>query len=279
MGVDFFLAGTDGSPNQADYNVQGTTFGLGGMARVDERVELGGYFAMNKGNLDGELIDADASGWVLGLSGSALVHPQSGATIGAGLSYGSFDFQGTRGGVITGPGGAWAPTDLDFDDISGNSLLAYLDVSWVVWKNEQITISPTLALYSVWSDRESIRETAAAPGATPALRVGSEDHNASFIDLQLAAEYDPEGPLSAIFLVGGTIALDTPDRRFDANFTTGQQPFSVTAPGLDSDAWFLGTGVSWAPEERVRLGLNLRADFPSDADPAQSISGYVRFQF
>jgi cytoskeletal protein CcmA (bactofilin family) len=128
--VDYFRAGTDNSRNQADYDFDGMGVLAGARTRPWEQTQLAVYFGADSGSIDGELIDAGALGWNFGVIGEHLIDEKSRTRLRAGMSYGSYAFDGTRGSASATAAG-WLPGTVDFDDVDTDAFDLFIGVDGV----------------------------------------------------------------------------------------------------------------------------------------------------
>lgn len=276
--LDYFDAATDSSPNQADYGLSGLGMVTGARTTLGDTLRVGGYLALNEGSLDGSLIDGDADGWSLGLFARKLVQARTHTLLTGGLSYGKYQFDGTRGSLIATTGG-WTPAGSAFSGVDSDALEFYLGASALAFANERFRLIPAVMLRYTCGSMDGFAETAGAPGSPVPLMVGEDAYHSAIAELSLRAEADLTDTLTAHGMLGFSMAIRDDDTALSATFTPGGRPFRANAAGLDGDAFFLGLGAEWRIRENLALGLNWRADIRSDADPENTIGISSGFRF
>lgn len=278
--VDYFDAGTDDSPNHADYDLSGFGFIAGARTSLTDRVRVGGYFAVDSGTVDGALIDADATGWSLGLFAKALVHDRSHTLITGGLSYGKYSFDGSRSSLIATSGGTWSPAAAGFSNVDSDALELFLGASSLVYQNDRFRLLPTAGLRYVCGGMDGFTESAGGPGSPVALAVDEDTYQSALAELSLRGEADLTDRLALDGQIGYSISLGGDDPAvLNSRFASGSRSFRTTADGLDDDAFFLGLGATWQIRDNLGLGLHWRADFRSDADPENRVGLSAGFRF
>ena len=276
--LEYFDAGTDSSPNQADYDLSGFGFVAGARTSLSDTIHVGGYLAADDGTVEGSLIDADACGWSLGLFAKALVHARTHTLITGGLSYGKYEFDGTRGSLIaTGTG--WTPANTGFSDVDSDALEFYLGASSLAYQTDRFRLIPSFGLRYVTGSMNGFAEAAGGPGSPIALVVGEDAYHSALAELSLRAEADLTAAITAHGLLGFRAAITDDPAALNARFTTGSRPQRATAAGLDGDAFFIGLGTTWRIRDNFVMGLNWRADFRDDADMENTVglSTSIRF--
>jgi len=269
--VDYFDAATDNSPNHADYDLSGFGFIAGARTSLSDRVRVGGYVAADTGTVDGTLIDADASGWSLGMFAKALVHDRSHTLVTGGLSYGKFTFDGSRGSLIAN-GGGWTPASVDFPHVDSDALDLFLGASSFIYRNHGFRLLPAAGLRYVCGGMDGFAETAGAPGSPIALVVDKDTYQSALAEISLRAEVDVTATLTLDGLLGCSVGLGSEDpSSLNARFASGSRPMRTTADGLDEDALFLGLGANWRVRDNLSLGLHWRADFREEADTENQV--------
>jgi hypothetical protein len=269
--VDYFDAGTDNSLNQADYDFDGMGVLGGARTRLREDTQLAVYLGADSGSIDGELIDADVLGWTFGVLGEHLIHEKSRTRLTAGISYGSYLFDGTRGSAsATGTG--WAPGNVDFDDVDVDALDLFIGVDGVAWQQDALTLIPSAGLRYAMSKMDSFSESSGgAPGSPIALEVGRDTHESLLLELGLLAQVEVN-PKFALWGEGGlNFGLLDDGRVISANFATGSRAMRAETDGLDDDSVYLGCGAVYRITEDIRAAIGYRADMRSGAETQQEI--------
>jgi autotransporter-associated beta strand protein len=269
--VDYFRAGTENSRNQGDYDFEGTGVLAGTRTMLREHTQLAVYFGVDDGTIDGELIDADAFGWNFGLLGEHLLHEKSRTRLTAGISYGSYAFDGSRGSASATAAG-WAPGRVNFDDGDVDAFDLFVGVDGVAWQKDELTLIPSAGLRYAASTMDSFSETTGgAPGAPIALDVGRDRHESLLLELGLLARVEVNDQLALWGESGVNIGLLDDGRVLAASFATGSRAMRAEADGLDDDSLYLGFGAVYQITEDIRAGVGYRADLRSGADAQQEL--------
>ncbi|MBN8459855.1 MAG: autotransporter domain-containing protein [Verrucomicrobia bacterium] len=276
--IDFFDASTDSSPNHADYDINNFGFVAGARTSFSERIRAGGYFAADTGSVDGTLINADATGWSLGVFAKALLDERTHTLVSGGISYGKYEFDGTRGSIVA-TGGGWTPANTGFSGVDGDALEFYLGASSLAYHSERFRLIPSIGLRFVCGNMEGFAETAGLPGAPIALAVDGDAYHSALAEVSLRAEADLTDVITLHGMIGFSAGINDAPAALTARFATGARPLRVTAAGLDEDAISIGLGATWRVRDNLGLGLDWRADFRSDADMENTLgfSTSVRF--
>ncbi len=279
--ADYFDTGTDASLNQGDYDLSGTgviagvRFTPGG----SHRFRFSAWLAGDDGQIDGTLINADAKGYSFGLDGEALIPAgKRDVRVSAGLSYGSWEFDGSRGSASAAAGG-WAPRLASFSDADADAFDAFVRIDSVVWRNETFRLTPSLGLSYSSAASDAFRELQGGAGSGIALAVDGAGRDSLAAQLGLAAEADLNRFVTLDGETGVQMAINEETERISGRFVSGSRPMSAILSPLSDDLFYLGAGATWHANERCQVRLGYRAEFRSDADAlnAVNLSGSWRF--
>jgi autotransporter-associated beta strand protein len=268
--MDYFNAGTDNSENQADYDFDGAGVLTGARTRVHERTMLSVYLGADTGTVSGELIDADAFGWTFGVLGEHLLDEKTRTRMVAGMSYGSYRFDGSRGSASATAAG-WAPGDADFDAVDTDAFELFVGVDGVAWKKDALTLVPSAGLRYATTTMDSFGETTGGVGSPIALSVNGDRHESLLCELGLLAWVDVNAKVALWGEGGWNIGLLDEGRTLGASFAKGSRVMRAEADGLGDDSVYLGWGAVYRITEDIRATLGYRADFRSGADAQQEI--------
>jgi len=202
----------------------------------------------------------------LGGFASYLADRQHNVIIDGGLTYGSYQFDGTRNtlsGIANFSGG-----DTDVYDI-------FADVRGDVYNKDKLRITPMLSVHYLTANASSIIES----GTAAALAVGSMNEDALLTEISLNAEYKAASNITLLANIGYTHNFIDPERQVDAAFILGRTPFSVIAPGMGQDIFSIGAGAIWNVTDAWSIGANYRAEFSSDTNPSNSVGVSVSYSF
>jgi autotransporter-associated beta strand protein len=269
--VDYFRAGTDNSRNQADYDFHGMGVLGGARTRLREHTQLAVYLGADSGTIDGDLIDADALGWTFGLIGEHLIHEKTRTHLTAGISYGSYLFDGTRGSA-SATGAGWTPGKVDFDDVDVDAFDLFIGVEGVAWQQDALTLIPSAGLRYARTTMDSFHEsTGGASGSPIALDVGRDRHESLLLELGLLAQVEVNPGLSLWGEGGLNIGLLGNARAISANFVKGSRAMRAEAGGLDDDSLYLGCGAIYQITGDISAAIGYRADLRSGAESQQEL--------
>jgi autotransporter-associated beta strand protein len=269
--MDYFRAGTDNSHNQADYDFDGMGVLAGARTRPWEKTQLAVYFGADSGTINGELIDADAFGWNLGVIGEHLLDEKSRTRLTAGISYGSYLFDGSRGSASATAAG-WMPGKVEFNDADVDVFDLYLGVDGVAWKKDNLILIPSVGLRYAMSTMDSFDEsTGGASGSPIALDVNRDHHDALLLELGLLSRVEVNPKLVLWGEGGFNIGLLDGGRVTSASFTKGSRGMRAESDGLDDDSLYLGCGAIYQISGNIHASIGYRADIRSGSEAQQEI--------
>jgi opacity protein-like surface antigen len=277
--TDYFNVATTNSHNQADYELSGLGVMAGVRAMVTDRIKLAGYLAGDDGNVEGSLIDADGNGWSLGLLGEVLLEEKSRTHLTAGISYGRYTFDGTRGSASATASG-WTHGLVDFDDLDCDSLELYIGVEGVIYQNDRFRLIPSLGLHYATGSMDSFTETTGVPAGSPiALEVNHENYDSALAEFSLLAEVDATNNLTLWAQLGASAGIGQDPYSTSGNFVKGSRTLRAEADGLSNDLWFIGLGANYKISDSISVNLGYRSEFRSDADSQNSFNLSCSFRF
>lgn len=275
--LDTFGLGADSSLDGADYDMTGFGF-IGGLrGSPAANTSLAAYLAADSGEIEGALIDADATGWSLGFYAKTLLEERTHTLLTAGMSYGSFEFDGTRDGLAADNGG-WSPAEITFGNVSADALEFHLALSSIIWRNDRFLLMPSIGLRYVSGSMDGFVEAAGDPLSVP-LAVDGDHYQSVLAELAMRGEMKVTSNLTAHALAGFTAGIGDNENAITSHFANGTRPMRALAPGIDDDAFFIGAGFDWRTLDRLSIGLDWRSDFRDGAESENriSVSATVRF--
>jgi outer membrane autotransporter protein len=250
-----------------DLDMAGVTTGL--RYEMDRRLQIGGMLGMDFGKIEGPLVDTDAQGLALGLFGRYLIDEPHKVTLTASMAYGTYDYDTTRRSF----GG-----DANADDVSSDALELAVGLRSVSYEKTGFRVLPNATLRYLTGKVDRFTEN--GPGVN--LRVGSQDIDSLLLDLGVDFEYevhrqvtltgsvgylqdfqDSENPVSGAFAAAGSLAT----------------PFTVSAPGVEDEAFVLGLGVFYDLNESARVGLSYSGGFQTSGEYAHRFGIGASFGF
>jgi cytoskeletal protein CcmA (bactofilin family) len=269
--VDFFRAGTDNSRNQADYDFEGMGVLTGARTRLQDQLQLAVYLGADSGTISGELIDADALGWNFGVIGEYLLDEKSRTRLTAGISYGSYAFDGSRGSASATAAG-WRPGEVGFDDMDVDAVDLFVGLDGVAWKQDALTLIPSAGLRYAMSRMDAFDESTGGTAGSPiALNVSRDRHESLLLELGLMAQVAVNDKTSLWGEGGINLGLHGDGRVLGASFAEGGRPMRAGADGLGDDSIYLGWGAVYQITEDVQAGLGYRADIRSGVEAQQEL--------
>ena len=262
-------AGSETLATNAGYSTEmyGVTTGL--RYDIDSRFQIGGLLGADDGSIEGALIDTDAQGLVIGVSGRYLVDEMSKTTLTGTLSYGVYDYDAERnsyGGMETA------------DGIGSDAFELSLGVRTVSYEKDGFRVIPNAALRYLTGSVDSFSETGSGVG----LNVDSQDIDSLLLDLSVDFEYTINEQVTLVSNFGYVSDFEDSDNSVTANYaaTGATAPsFSVAAPGIDDEAFILGFGAFYDINETIRVGFNYRSEFRMNSQNTNTFGIGASFGF
>lgn len=277
--ADYFNVASAGSQNQADYEL--SDYGIiGGIrSKLTERIQVAAYLAGDMGNINGDLIDADSTGWSLGVIGDALLDPTTSTHLSAGISYGRYYFDGTRSSVSATSSG-WTAAPVGFSNATADSLELFVGIDGVLYHNDRFRLIPAFAVRGASGSLDSFSESSgAAPGSPIALAVSRNNYNSVLADLSLRAEASVTNKLAVWGQIGATSGIGDDPQVLTARFVKGSRPFQASADGLSNDSVYLGLGASYKISDSISVALGYRVEYRSEDGNYNGVSLSSSFRF
>ena len=277
--ADYFHVESSDSQNQADYELSGFGFIAGARTNLTDKIRLAGYLGGDSGEARGSLISADSAGWTLGVIGEALLDQNTGTRLSAGVSYGRYNFNGTRSSVAASAND-WAPAPAGFSEVATDSLEMSVGLERLAYHNDHFRLIPALGFHAACGSMDGFNESSRdAAGGPVALAVGKDHYTSMLADFTLRAEADLTNKIAAWGLVGLSTGIGDDPHVLAAHFVKGSREFQTTADGLSNDSWFLGLGATYKVSDSIGVALGYRVEFRSDADAQNSVSLSSTFRF
>jgi hypothetical protein len=253
------------SNNGADYDIN-SNGGIAGARHTINNFTFGGFVGIDDGQVSSSFVNADASGYVLGGFASYLANPQHNIIIDGGLTYGSYEFDGTRNTLF-------GPARFDGGDTGVFDLFA--SVRGDLYNKDKLRLSPMLSVHYLQADVDAITES----GPITALAVDSMDEDALLAELALNAQYQAASNITLLGSIGYTHNFMDAERPVNARFVYGTSPFSVIAPGMGEDIFSVGVGAIWYLSDAWSCSANYRAEFSSDTEPSNAVGVSLSYSF
>ena len=253
------------SNNGADYGIT-SNGGVAGVRHSINNFTAGGFVAIDDGRISSAFVNAEASGWVLGGFVSYLANTQQNLSVDGGVTYGSYQFDGTRNslsGLASFDGGDTAVFDL-FASVQGDA-----------YNKGKLRLTPLLSLHYLQANADAITET----GTGTALAVGAMNEDALLAEVALNAQYQVTANFGLLGSLGYTHNFIDPSHQVNAGFIYGHTPFSVISPGMGEDIFSLGVGAIWNLAAAWSLTANYRAEFSSDTAPSNALGVSLSYSF
>jgi len=253
-------SGVDGSATNAGYDIDSVSVTVGARHNFDGRAQIGGLLGYDDGSINGNLIDTDGSGFVLGTFGSYLLDERTRTKLTASATYGVYDYDATRHSA----GG-----DVHANGIGSDAIELTLGMSTVAYEKDGFRVIPSAMFRYLDGRVDGFKESGAGSG----LAVASQDINSPLLELGVDFDYVVQPKLTLVGHLGYIFDLDDSNESVTARSTAaGGLPFPVNAPGIDNDAFVLGAGAYYDISDSFRVGLTYRGEFRSSAsESTQSV--------
>lgn len=273
--VDGFDGGTSASENGADYDIRGAGFLVGGRWVQSERLRIAAYIGGDDGEIQGQRLDADAAGFVTGLSANWLLNPRHQVHLQGGVSYGRFDFEGSRQGVDASASG-WSRGSTHFSGVNADVVDLFLGIDGVAYQRGGLRIVPSVGLNYTSASSDGFRESG---GDAIPLAVRSMGRDSCFSEWAAAVQYDVTSSVSLEGRAGFQLDLRNDNAEVTARFKDGTRTISATGTPLADELLFGSLAATWSLTDRIRVGGGYRIEVRGDADALHSlgISSTIRF--
>ena len=271
--ADFFDVETSDSAGQADFGLTGAGVVTGVRTELAGGIRAGAYFGADDGEVGGNLIDADGDGWTFGLTGEAVLGPKKATRIRAGISYGSYRFDGTRGSAIATSAG-WRPGVAGFSDVGAEAFDAFAGIETVAYDTGNFRLIPAMGISYTSGTSEAFREIAGtAPGSPVTLAVDPVHRESFLAEFSLAAEADISRSVTLDGQIGLNAGFNNDDpEHVTARFSAAGRAQTVEGSILSDDLLFFGMGATWSATDAVRVRLGYRAEIRSGAEVFNGLS-------
>ncbi len=279
VAADSFHIQSSGSQNQADYELGGCGILAGLRAKPTPRLQLAAYLAGDTGTIDGALIHGVSTGWSLGVLGEAMLEEASGTRLIAGISYGSYTFDGTRNSVAAARG-EWLPVAVGFSGISTDALDVSVGVDSVVFSNEHFRLVPAFCIHAATGSMDSFSENSnPAAGSPIALAVGTDHYTSVLAELSLRGEVVMTSKLAVSGQLGISGGIGDDPHVLTARFAKGSRPFQASSDALSNNFAFCGVSATYQLSSSASVALGYRAEFRSDAGTFNGLNLMSSFRF
>ncbi len=277
--ADYFDASTEHSPNQADYSLTSSGILTGAKTRLDKHTLIAGYVAFDAGTVDGEWIDADQTGWSLGVFSRSVLHERSQTVLTAALAHGRYEFDGSRESAIADAGG-WRPGDVDFSNVSSFSTELFLGIESRIQAHERVRLIPSAGFRAAFATMDGFTEsTGSAAGSPIALTVGRDHQEHMIAECGLTAETDINDRLVGWAHLGFSAGIGEDSHVLQASFANGSRPMRASTDGLSDDLIRLGLGAEYRMSDSVRIHFGYQAELNSGASTMQGFNVSTSFRF
>lgn len=273
--ANHFRADTSRAPNETDADLQGTGMLAGARGPLGPGGSLAFYLAADDGRIRGDLIRADASGFSLGVAADWIVHAATSTRLTTALSYGRYDFDGTRTSIAA-PRAGWSPAMAGFST-TADSFEWFGGVESALEMDERLRAIPSLGLRLAAGSMDGFAEAGAAGGAIP-LNVSQDHYHALLLEGGIGLEADVTERLTLRSDLGFSATLDRSDHGMAASFGGGR-PIHAVSGGLSEDMLFLGIGAVIRASDDLNLGLGYRSEWRGGNDRLNSGSISASFRF
>lgn len=251
---------TDSSIDDADYELEGTGGYFGIANELSQGFRMGIFGAYDSGDITSDRLDLDADGIIFGAFAELDVlfpwentHKQG--TFTAGVSFGDFDFDGTRE--------AQGLTN-DVDGINATTLEFGLGFKAALIDNDYFKFSPFVSANYITSDVDSFSET----GSINSVSVRDHEKSLFLLNYGLETEWRPTANafgLTAKVVFQNNFGDDDTD--FDSAFASGSD-FNIIAPGLSDKTIEGRVGMFYQLSDSARIGASYFVLSGDDIDSA-----------
>jgi autotransporter-associated beta strand protein len=259
-------AGANSSSNGADYDID-LTGGLAGWRfQVRPDLQLGFFLGTMTGDLEGALVDTEASGYSLGVFGEYHLKLKAPTTIFSSLSYGSYDYDSTRRSF----GG-----DVHANNIDSSAVEFQLGVETLLVDNDPFRLKPRAALRYLSGDVDGFTES----GSGVRMAVDDLDADSFLVELGFNAEFDLNETSLMTAHLGFLFDLENDRHAVSGSYLGGGDSVTVLAPGVETQALVFGTGIAFDLSETFRVGMNWRSEIRDSSQQAHlfNIGGSASF--
>ena len=262
-------AGSETSGTNASYNTEmyGVTTGV--RYDIDNRFQIGGLLGADDGSIEGALINTDAQGLVIGTFGRYVLDETSRTTLTASLAYGAYDYDAERNSY-SGKESA--------NGIGSDALEFAMGVSTVSFEKSGFRVIPNATVRYMTGSVDSFVESGSGVG----LRVDSQDIDSVLLDLGVDFEYKLNEQVTLVGNFGYVTDFENSEKSVSAKFAAsgaGGRTLSVTAPGIDDEAFVLGLGAFYDINQSTRIGLTYRGEYRMNSQATNSFGIGATFGF
>jgi hypothetical protein len=270
--ADFFDVETSGSAGHGDFGLTGAGVVTGVRTELAAGVRVGAYFGADDGEISGGLIDAEGDGWTFGLTGEATLGRKKATRIRAGMAYGSYHFDGTRGSATATTAG-WRPGLAGFSDVATEAFDVFAGIESVAYDSGTFRLIPAMGVSYTTGSSEAFREVAAtAPGSPITLAVDPVHRESFLAEFSVAAEADVSRTVTLDGRVGLNAGFNDDREHVTARFSAAGRAQTVEGNLLSDELLFIGLGATWSATDAVRVRLGYRAEFRSGAEVFNGLS-------
>lgn len=254
-GYTHYSTGTDSSINGADYDIR-SNGGIVGVRHDVNGLMIGGFLGVDEGDVNSSALNADSDAFLLGAIASYTIKPEMNLIVTGGITYGSYEFSGDR---------TIGLSSVSFVDVGSDVFDIHIGLEGDAYAANNLRVTPFVGFHYIYSDTEAFTETGVG-----GLSVDAHDYDAFFSEIGVKAEYQLTKQVSLNGNLSYTHNLSGSDKNIGASL--GGTPFAVASPGLGNDFFTIGIGAQYQVTEDVRLGINYRAEFSTDAEVANGVN-------
>lgn len=258
--------GVDDSLNNANYDTRPNGIVAGVRYQANACLRFGGLFGVSDGDIKGNLIDTDGSGFVLGAFGEYFFGPQFRSSVYSSFTYGDYDYDAARrsfGGLV----GA--------DGVDSNAYELVLGIKTIALQSERFRLIPSGALRYMNGSVDGFIES--GPGVR--MAVDELDIKSLLLDLALAAEFDLTEKATLSANLGYLHDFRNTGNMITGRYLGGGNPVRVLGQGIDDQAFVIGLGAWYDINSSFRLGINWRSAFYSSSKTTNSLGFGGSFEF
>ncbi len=271
--LDHMNGGSSQSSSRSSSQLENAAATIGGRKIVDEYVQVSCFATLHDGNIDGPLLNADASGWELGFVSTFLIDEPSRTQFLTGMQYGQFSFDGIRHSMM-GSAGSITPSDAEFSDVNGTAWQGFFGMESIAYQTKSLKLLCQASLNFVASDVDSIHES----GST-ALRIDGFHQHWQYADLSLRAEHQLSELLSAQAELGLSFPLSENSEKISASFSTSGRTMEIQPSALIEQTMYFRLGLRYNLEQNLTAGVNWRCETWNNGKPLHNIGAGITWGF
>lgn len=266
---NFSFRSVDGNYGRGYGDIDIKSYGvtLGGDAWVNEQFRVGGFFAINSSELDGDFQDIDGDDFQVGAYGQAVLG--EGVMLNVGMAYGWQSYDASRKVYIAGQPNASQRIKSDFD---ANTLSFVAEVNKTFALDYGMYARPSISYTYLGTELDSYREKSNLASDSPwnlAQRVGSTDFDLHLfrVGTDIGWTNENSAVIGRVYYVGNA-GDDQPENtaRFLNAAPVGTPSFKIYGAEYDDSMANLGLTLKVAPTVNTHVAIDYDALLGSNSE-------------